>query len=115
MKRNEPKLRTIFRYCIRVAGCLTVAGFVWMGLIQDAQVRRHHLVPDVPAGRIYTRNIHGGDVYLTRTEFDHCNHVIDGTFALFALTLVGMGIYRQLWGADEEPTVPDVSLRGRSE
>jgi len=103
MKSNESRMRTIFRYCIRVAGCLTLAGFLWMGLIQDDQVMHARHVPDVQAGRIYPKRIHGGSpIYLTKSEMDHSTHVIDGALALFCVTLVGVGIYRNVWYRDEE-------------
>jgi hypothetical protein len=113
MKGNESRIRTIFRYCIRVAGCLMLAGFLWMGLIQDDQVRHARHIPDVQTGRIYPKRIHGGNpIYLTKSEMNHSDHVIVGAVALFCITLVGVGIYRNLWYMDEEFGARTSGLRG---
>ncbi len=49
MNGKKSKFRTIFLYGIRLTGCLTLGGFLWMGLIQDDQVRHARHVPEVRA------------------------------------------------------------------
>ena len=55
MKVSESNVRKILRYGVRLTGCLTFVGFLWMGLIQDGQVRDARHVPDVATGRIYAK------------------------------------------------------------
>jgi len=113
MKGKQSAIRKIFLACIRVAGCMALAGILWTGLIEDHQVREGHLAPDVHAGRTYAKGIHGRDVYLTKSELDHGNHILYGSFALFGLTLLGIGIYRNIWYRDEEFGPATSGLGGR--
>jgi hypothetical protein len=103
LKIHNLRIRQVCRLLIKSTGSLALAGFIWMGLIQDNQVRNSPQFPDVASGRIYPKSIHGGSYfYLTKAQKDHCDHVTYVTLAVFGFCVLLLIVDRNIWYMDPD-------------